>query len=60
MTSYFVFRLKSDAVLRKFSEVIYECWHKNSGARLSALRIKKTLQTIIELYHSSSSMSELA
>lgn len=51
-------RLKADPVLRKFSEVIYECWHRNPGARLSALRIKKTLQAIIELKLNSNSIVE--
>ncbi|CAD5111664.1 DgyrCDS949 [Dimorphilus gyrociliatus] len=46
-------RWKSDFALRKFTDLVSECWHKNSGARLSALRIKKTLLTILETFQNS-------
>ncbi|XP_060530450.1 activin receptor type-1 [Cylas formicarius] len=36
-------RWTSDPVLSEMSKLMRECWHQNPGARLSALRIKKTV-----------------
>ena len=34
--------------LRGFARLMKECWYHNAAARLTILRIKKTLLTIIE------------
>lgn len=39
-------RWQNSSVLRGMSKVMRECWYHNAAARLTALRIKKTLSTI--------------
>ncbi|KAG7313207.1 TGF-beta receptor type-1 [Plutella xylostella] len=41
-------RWHSDPVLSAISKVMKECWYQNPAARLTALRIKKTLANIAE------------
>lgn len=40
-------RWQSDTVLAAMSKVMKECWYQNPAARLTALRIKKTLANIV-------------
>ena len=36
--------------MKVMAKVMKECWFENAAARLSALRIKKTLAALKELY----------
>ncbi|CAH2104044.1 unnamed protein product [Euphydryas editha] len=44
-------RWHSDPVLSAISKVMKECWYQNPAARLTALRIKKTLANIATTDH---------
>ncbi|XP_034839279.1 TGF-beta receptor type-1 isoform X1 [Maniola hyperantus] len=44
-------RWHSDPVLSAISKVMKECWYQNPAARLTALRIKKTLANIATVDH---------
>ncbi|XP_059472287.1 bone morphogenetic protein receptor type-1B [Neocloeon triangulifer] len=39
-------RWESDEILHCFSKVMQECWHQNPNVRLTALRVKKTLNKL--------------
>lgn len=39
-----------DEALQSISKIMKECWYENSAARLTALRIKKTLTAICQAY----------
>ena len=38
----------SDAILREMARLLPECWYESSASRLTALRIKKNLSTLIK------------
>lgn len=41
-------RWKSSSNLMTFSQILGECWHGNPSARLSGLRVKKTLTALLQ------------